>query len=252
MNRTDRLGLIASAIDCYTDWRGCEVCYNKNTGEVVSRNCVGGSGLTESFGIGDDLDEFFTVDPSDTPSNETEPDPMADLDDAINAAKDALKNPSKDCLALFGGKTADEVRAMLDAVIKNGIGYSLDYARYDPGTQRNVTTQFPSYPNGSVADGITHDFKTLDGEIVKTFTFRAGGGFSTLMVPVTDFSTGRRSNLPLSSFVGFGGLSPDQLRGVMILHELRHVAGVSPPGHGDSRSNMEFTKEVATKCFGGT
>jgi hypothetical protein len=56
----------------------------------------------------------------------------------------------------------------------------------------------------------------------------------------------------LSSFMGFGGLSPDQLRGVMILHELRHVAGVSPPGHGDSRSNMEFTKEVATKCFGGT
>jgi RHS repeat-associated protein len=177
------------------------------------------------------------------------PDNQQDLDQGVGAAEEALKNPSKECTDLFGGKTPQEIRDLLSK-LKSGIAFGTDYRRYDSDRGRNVTRQFPTYDDGSQADGVTSRFLLSDGTIGSRITFRTGGGFFTLMVRIQSPS-GSISRMPLSGFIGFGGLSPAQLRGVMILHELRHVAGVSSDDHANSEKNFAFTKEVARKCFGG-
>src|SRR6185295_16653081 len=178
-------------------------------------------------------------------------DPLSiDLKNGMAAAKAALKNASQECKNLFNGQDASD---LLNKLEQGGrISYGTSYLSYDKSADANVMKNFPSYDDGSMADGITSSFKIPDGSIQSIITFRTGGAFFTLTVPNIDPFTGRVSELPLSGFSGFGGLTPDQLRGVMILHELRHVAGVADDDHNNARNNFEFTKEVAKKCFNDT
>ena len=246
-NRIDPLGLDdedtdAEPIEC----TNCVVNISPGPDPIIP---LGAAGLA-AFGIGGVLNRpRWNLD-----GHSTGPGGQSDeerLGAGIKAAQDALKNPSKECLALFGGKTENEVRDLLGQIMKDGLlRFGSNYQSYDRQSDSNITKQFPTYSDGSIAAGITSSLKLPNGSIGNLITFRTGGGFFTLMI--TNVSpSGVVSQLPLSSFVGFGGLSPAKLRGVMILHELRHAAGVSSDDHTDSRKNLEFTKEVATKCFKG-
>ncbi len=97
VSRSDRLGLISSAVDCYFDWRGCEVCYNTNTGEVISRNCVSGApGMPGGDGFTDTLGPVAIV---------TEPEPEIGDEGEIDRLLDLLKrfwdlNPCEKTVAM--------------------------------------------------------------------------------------------------------------------------------------------------------
>ncbi|HKR61709.1 MAG TPA: RHS repeat-associated core domain-containing protein [Pyrinomonadaceae bacterium] len=130
INRSDRLGLYSSAVECYIDWRGCDVCYNKNTGEVVSRNCVSGApGMPEPHSlIGDSLGPLLIETEAETPKIEPEP-PVLDLERLRTCLND-LFGVRMDSLLLGNGTANGEFRGFGTHVDQGGnddfIGVVLD------------------------------------------------------------------------------------------------------------------------------